>query len=145
MYSNALLKKDMMIRNYCYGFSGIIITIYFSLLIHTLASITLHFCLPDQRDALLDFIGEFSINESNASPWNNSSDCCHWKGVTCDDKYGQVISTFLNGSLKTSSSLFRLQYLLHLNLSENNLQGEIPSSVGNLSRLLELELRITIW
>lgn len=132
-----------MTRSHCYCFSGIII----SLLIHTLASPPLHFCLPDQRDALLEFKDEFPIEEFDPIPWNKSStdDCCFWKGVTCDDKSGQVISlnffdTLLNGSLKTNSSLFRLQYLRHLNLSYCYLQGEIPSSLGNLSRLTLVDL-----
>ncbi|KAG2297960.1 hypothetical protein Bca4012_009150 [Brassica carinata] len=139
----------MTILSHCYCVSGFCIIIYLSLLIHTLASPTLHFCHHDQRDALLEFIDEFPVDESTntwITSWNKSSDCCHWKGVTCDDgKYGQVISlelneTSLNSSLKTSSSLFRLQYLRHLNLSSCNLQGEISSSLGNLSRLTSLDL-----
>ncbi|CAN7086604.1 unnamed protein product, partial [Brassica oleracea var. botrytis] len=76
-----------MTRSHCYCFSGIII----SLLIHTLASPPLHFCLPDQRDALLEFKDEFPIDESNPIAWNNTStDCCFWKGITCNDRSGQV-------------------------------------------------------
>ncbi|KAF2595544.1 hypothetical protein F2Q68_00008816 [Brassica cretica] len=105
----------------------------------------LHFCRPHQRDALLEFKDEFPTADSSLSSWNKSSDCCLWKGVTCADKSGQVISldipdTSLNSSLKTSSSLFKLQYLLHLNLMDCNLQGEIPSSLGKLSRLTLLDL-----
>ncbi|KAG7586673.1 Leucine-rich repeat [Arabidopsis thaliana x Arabidopsis arenosa] len=134
----------MMTRSHCYWFSCII-TIYFSFLIHSLASPSLHFCRHDQRDGLLKFRDEFPIFESKSSPWNKSTDCCFWEGVTCDDKSGQVISlnlhnTLLNSSLKTNSSLFQLQYLRHLDLSGCNLHGEIPSSLGNLSRLLNLEL-----
>ncbi|KAF8051803.1 hypothetical protein N665_1664s0003 [Sinapis alba] len=130
-----------MIQGHCYCFCGVV-TIYLSLLIHILASPTLH----DQRDALLGFRDEFPTGESNLSSWNKSStDYCLWSGVTCDDKSGQVISldlleTPLNSSLKTNSSLFRLQYLRHLNLSNCNLLGEIPSSLENLSHLTNLDL-----
>ncbi|KAL1212487.1 Receptor-like protein 12 [Cardamine amara subsp. amara] len=134
----------MMIRSHCYYFSGII-TIYFSLLIHSLASPTPHFCRHDQRVALLEIRDEFPIDESNLITWSKSSDCCFWEGVKCDDKSGQVISLelnniFLNSSLKTNSSLFKLQYLLHLEFGGCNLQGEIPSSLENLSRLTHLDL-----
>ncbi|KAF2612101.1 hypothetical protein F2Q70_00010386 [Brassica cretica] len=138
----------MILLSHCYCVSGFFV-IYVSLLLHPLASPTLHFCRHDQRDALLDFIDEFPFDESTTNTWvtswNKSSDCCHWKGVTCDGKYGQVISlelneSFLNSSLKSSSSLFRLQYLRHLNLSSCNLQGEISSSLGNLSRLTSVDL-----
>ncbi|CAN6820887.1 unnamed protein product [Brassica oleracea] len=138
----------MILLSHCYCVSGFFV-IYVSLLLHPLASPTLHFCRHYQRDALLDFIDEFPFDESTTNTWvtswNKSSDCCHWKGVTCDGKYGQVISlelneTFLNSTLKSSSSLFRLQYLRHLNLSSCNLQGEISSSLGNLSRLTSVDL-----
>ncbi|KAG2313113.1 hypothetical protein Bca52824_024670 [Brassica carinata] len=135
----------MMTRRHCYCFLGII-TFYFCFLIHTLAfSPKLRFCRPDQRDALLEFKDEFPTDDSSLSSWNKSSDCCLWKGVTCADKSGQVISldipdTSLNSSLKSNSSLFKLKYLRHLNLMDCNLQGEIPSSLGNLSRLTLLDL-----
>ncbi|CAH2066760.1 unnamed protein product [Thlaspi arvense] len=137
-------KRDMMIRNHCYCFSGVI-TIFFSILFRTLASPTLHFCRHDQRDALLEFRDEFPKDKTFPSSWNRSSDCCFWEGVKCNDKSGQVLSlnihdTFLNGSLKTNSSLFRLQYLRHLNLYNCNLQGRIPSSLGTLSRLTLVDL-----
>ncbi|XP_013590659.1 PREDICTED: receptor-like protein 12 isoform X1 [Brassica oleracea var. oleracea] len=129
----------MMTRSHCYCF----ITIFFTLLLHTLASPPHHFCKEDQRDALLEFIAEFPTGESYT--WNKSSDCCFWEGVTCNHRSGQVISldlsyTLLNSSLKTNNSLFRLRSLRHLNLMDCNLRGEIPSSLGNLSRLVELDL-----
>ncbi|XP_048617308.1 receptor-like protein 11 [Brassica napus] len=129
----------MMVRSHCYCF----ITIFFTLLFHTLASPPHHFCKQNQRDALLEFIAEFPTGESYT--WNKSSDCCFWEGVTCNHRSGQVISldlsyTLLNSSLKTNNSLFRLRSLRHLNLMDCNLRGEIPSSLGNLSRLVELDL-----
>ncbi|CAN7054004.1 unnamed protein product, partial [Brassica rapa subsp. trilocularis] len=135
----------MMTRNHCYCFSSII-TIYFSFLIHsTLASPRLHFCRHDQRDALLEFMHEFPVDKSFPSSWNKSSYCCFWEGVECHNKSGQVISLvlsgkYLNGSMKPNSSLFKLQYLRDLILIDCNLQGEIPSSLGNLSRLTHVDL-----
>ncbi|KAG5409903.1 hypothetical protein IGI04_006222 [Brassica rapa subsp. trilocularis] len=142
---NTNINIIMMTGSHCYCFFGII-SIFFSLIIHTLSSTTPHSCLHHQREALLEFRDEFPIDEFDPNPWNKSStDCCLWKGITCDDRSGQVISlnlvgTFLNGSFKTNSSLFRLQYLRHLNLSYCDIQGEIPSSLGNFSRLTLIDL-----
>ncbi|CAH2066758.1 unnamed protein product [Thlaspi arvense] len=135
----------MMIRNHCYCFSGVI-GILSSILIHGLASPRLHFCRHDQRETLLEFKDEFRTGETFPSSWNKSSDCCLWEGVECDHKSGQVISLALsdkslNGSLKTNSSLFNLQYLRELSLYNCNLQGMFPSSLGTLSRLTFVGLR----
>ncbi|KAJ4884342.1 F-box/FBD/LRR-repeat protein [Raphanus sativus] len=63
----------------------------------TIAKKILGFYLPRcsiiaSRDALLEFKDEFPIEEFDPIPWNKSStdDCCFWKGVTCDDRSGQV-------------------------------------------------------
>ncbi|KAF2609115.1 hypothetical protein F2Q68_00046266 [Brassica cretica] len=129
-----------MTGSHCFCFT----TLYFFLLIHTLAFPPPHFCKQDQRDALLEFIGEFPTSEYT-SWWDKSSDCCLWSGISCNQTSGQVISlhlldTLLNSSLKTNSGLFRLQSLSHLLLRGCNLQGEIPSSLGNLTRLEALDL-----
>uniref|UniRef100_A0A1J3K1S0 Receptor-like protein 12 n=1 Tax=Noccaea caerulescens TaxID=107243 RepID=A0A1J3K1S0_NOCCA len=145
----------MMIPSQSYCFSCIVTLYLFvlvSLVLHTLASPTLHYCRHDQRDALLEFKDEFPVNESSPSPndaplssWNKSSDCCFWKGVTCDAKSGEVISlnlshVSLNNSLKQNSGLFKLQHLRNLTLRNSSLNGEIPSSLGYLSRLTKLNL-----
>ncbi|XP_006414117.2 receptor like protein 30 [Eutrema salsugineum] len=142
-----------MISNQSYCFSGIatLYSFFFlvSLFLHTLASPMLHYCRHDQRDALLDFKHEFPVNESNSSPylssWNKTSDCCFWRGVTCDAKSGEVISLDLsfspfNNSLNPNSGLFKLHHLRNLTLANCYLYGEIPSSLGNLSHLTHLDL-----
>ncbi|CAD5319357.1 unnamed protein product [Arabidopsis thaliana] len=146
----------MMIPSQSYSFNGIVvITLYFislfSFFPHTLASPTAHRCRHDQRDALLEFKHEFPGADmnfrrlENMRSWNKSSDCCSWESVTCDAKYGQVISLYLlgvnlNNTLKPNSGLFKLQYLQNLTLRYCNLYGEIPFSLGTLSHLTFLDL-----
>ncbi|CAH2040831.1 unnamed protein product [Thlaspi arvense] len=68
-------------------------------------------------------------------------DCCLWNGIECDMDTSHVIgldisSNFIYGSINTSSNLFRLVHLQRLNLADNNFNySEIPSAIGNLSRL----------
>ncbi|AAF01514.1 putative disease resistance protein [Arabidopsis thaliana] len=149
--------------------TSIIIPVTLSFLlsfIHNFADVvaapTRHLCLPEQRDALLELKNEFEIgkpssndycyrNNSRVSPhpttesWRNNSDCCNWEGITCDTKSGEVIEldlscSWLYGSFHSNSSLFRLQNLRVLDLTQNDLDGEIPSSIGNLSHLTSLHL-----
>ncbi|KAF2586067.1 hypothetical protein F2Q70_00035532 [Brassica cretica] len=108
-----------------------------------------HLCRQDQRDALWEFKSEFPLSGLAASEktqrWRNNTDCCSWDGITCDPKTGNVLelnlwSSSLNGPLRSSSGLFKLQYLQSLNLSSNNLAGILPDSIGNLKYLKDLRI-----
>ncbi|XP_033148522.1 receptor-like protein 48 [Brassica rapa] len=108
-----------------------------------------HLCRQDQRDALWEFKGEFPLSgmaaDEKTQTWRNNSDCCSWDGITCDHKTGNVLdlnlwSSSLNGPLRSSSGLFKLQYLQSLNLSSNNLAGILPDSIGDLKYLRVLGL-----
>ncbi|OMO94676.1 hypothetical protein COLO4_16213 [Corchorus olitorius] len=111
-------------------------------------------CHPDDRSALLQLKQSFVINSfASSNPeayaktetWG-SGDCCSWDGVKCDNGTSHVISldlgsSFLYGSLNSSSTLFRLVQLQSLNLSDNSLMNsEIPSEIRFLSRLKSLVL-----
>ncbi|KAM3714698.1 hypothetical protein ACJW31_01G354100 [Castanea mollissima] len=114
-------------------------------------------CHVDESSALLQFKNSFSIKGSESSDplacpkvasWTlegQNSNCCAWNGVICDDT-GHVIeldlsSCNLYGSINSNSSLFHLVHLQSLNLAFNNFNySQIPSQVGNLSRLTYLNL-----
>lgn len=102
--------------------------------------------------------------------WNSSIDCCLWDGVTCDESTGQVIELDLScsqllGTIDSNSTLFHLShlqklnlaynglsgssishrfgdfsYLTHLNLSNLDLSGQIPSEIFYLPNLISLDL-----
>ncbi|XP_048324674.1 receptor-like protein 43 [Ziziphus jujuba] len=78
--------------------------------------------------------------------WKAGSDCCLWDGVTCDMATGHVVSldlssSWLNGPLRSNSSLFRLLHLHKLNIAYNDFASSpIPSELGQLSRLTHLNL-----
>ncbi|GKV33169.1 hypothetical protein SLEP1_g41704 [Rubroshorea leprosula] len=92
-----------------------------------------HLCRPEERSALLDFKsttklvdGCFDTPRPMAiiQTWNESKDCCLWKGITCDKPKGHVIgldlsNNCLEANLTTNSSLFRLEKLQSLNLAYN--------------------------
>uniref|UniRef100_A0A2N9HG28 Leucine-rich repeat-containing N-terminal plant-type domain-containing protein n=1 Tax=Fagus sylvatica TaxID=28930 RepID=A0A2N9HG28_FAGSY len=121
-------------------------------------------CNDDESSALLQFKESFIINKSASSDdpfaypklksWTlegESSDCCSWDGVSCDEDTGHVIgldlsSSCLYGSINSNSSLFRLVHLQSLNLAHNHFNySQIPSQVGNLSRLTYLNLSSSMF
>ncbi|KAK7845281.1 receptor-like protein 12 [Quercus suber] len=101
----------------------------------------------NQRDLLIGMKNSLKFNSTLSTKlvhWNESQNCCLWKGVTCSEK-GRVIGLNLfnesiSGSLH-NSSLFSLQYLENLNLACNKLSSSlIPSQFGNLTNLIYLNL-----
>ncbi|CAH2061462.1 unnamed protein product [Thlaspi arvense] len=119
-----------------------------------------HVCRPEQRDALLKFKNEFEIRKSSSDldcyydkgrapywkteSWGNNSDCCYWDGIRCDAKSGEVIELYLSCSClhgRFHSNTFQnFPFLSSLDLSRNDLYGQIPSSIGKLSHLTSLDL-----
>ncbi|KAH0928862.1 LOW QUALITY PROTEIN: hypothetical protein HID58_014589 [Brassica napus] len=135
-------RKMMTIWSLCLIFS-----LFNSLLIF--ASPAKQLCRSDQKNALLEFKSEFHFNaiagNEKTQRWTNTTDCCSWDGISCDIKTGNVVElnlwgSSLNGSLRSNSSLFRLQHLQSLNLSSNNLAGILPDSIGNFKYLKVLKL-----
>ncbi|XP_021288654.1 receptor like protein 30-like [Herrania umbratica] len=120
-------------------------------------------CQPEDSSALLQFKNTISIHDSDdpicadsmtsypkTKTWNESTNCCSWEGVTCDEVTGHVIGLDLScsslvGSLPANSSLFLLKGLKRLNLAHNNFNGssipsggQLPSTLMNLTQLSQL-------
>uniref|UniRef100_A0A6N2K9P9 Leucine-rich repeat-containing N-terminal plant-type domain-containing protein n=1 Tax=Salix viminalis TaxID=40686 RepID=A0A6N2K9P9_SALVM len=102
--------------------------------------------------------------------WKEGTDCCFWDGVTCDLQTGLVTgldlsSSMLHGTLHSNNSLFSLHHLrkldlsfnnfttshissrfghfsnlTHLNLSSSSFEGQVPSEISHLSKLVSLDL-----
>ncbi|RZS15556.1 hypothetical protein BHM03_00047413 [Ensete ventricosum] len=119
-----------------------VLFILFSLLSHP----TLHLHTPNLTDAmaLLAFREGIQDPDTVLSNWNESTDVCHWLGVTCNNTSGRVLTLVLpqislHGTI--SPFLSNLSQLQVLDLSYNFLRGSIPGEIGALSDLLVLSLR----
>nr|XP_048330766.1 receptor-like protein 7 [Ziziphus jujuba var. spinosa] len=114
-------------------------------------------CHDNERSALLQFKESLVIVNESASlcnpkvlQWNsygvNTSNCCLWDGVQCDEVTGHVIgldlsSSCLFGSINSNSTLFDLVHLQRLNLAGNNFNySKIPVPIGKLLGLTYLNL-----
>ncbi|GAB4853225.1 hypothetical protein Ancab_017413 [Ancistrocladus abbreviatus] len=105
-------------------------------------------CVKQEAEALIQWKTSLhSQNQSFLSSWmlhsNSSTSPCHWLGVGCDANGSvtrlNLTNVGLTGTLRDFefSSLPNLSFL---DLHDNNLFGNIPSSITNLSRLTSLHL-----
>ncbi|XP_048328454.2 receptor-like protein 33 [Ziziphus jujuba] len=114
-------------------------------------------CHNDDNVSLLEFKKSFNLEKfasinpfayPKVSSWRleENGDCCSWDGVGCDTDTGRVValdlsSSFLHGSINSTSTLFNLSQLQRLNLADNDFNfSHIPSAMGHLSRLTYLNL-----
>ncbi|XP_062101911.1 receptor-like protein 7 [Humulus lupulus] len=121
-------------------------------------------CHDDERSSLLQFKESFIINMSasyfsslsysKVAFWTNKEDtrnCCMWHGVECDEITGHVIgldlsSSYLYGSIDSTSSLFNLTHLQRLDLADNDFKySQIPSAIKRLSMLTNLNLSFSAF
>ncbi|KAJ0967117.1 hypothetical protein J5N97_024034 [Dioscorea zingiberensis] len=118
-------------------------------------------CLKTERDALLQFKATLVDPSDRLSSWN-SSNCCQWRGVRCDNITGHVSRLNLRNSNwfqfnydsysysrnnvtslrgEINPSLLILQHLIHLDLSYNNFNGKpIPQFISSFKKLRYLNL-----
>ncbi|KAL0538410.1 hypothetical protein IC582_027429 [Cucumis melo] len=149
-----------------YELEQVVMMCYFFLLFLFLSniSLTVNFqqhhhhvvCDPNQSLALLQFKNVFSLDTPSSwseysyprtSTWNETTDCCSWDCVECDDKgEGHVVGlhlgcSFLNGTLHPNDTLFTLSHLQTLNLSYNDFsESSVSPQFGTLTNLRILDL-----
>ncbi|RWR78882.1 receptor-like protein 12 [Cinnamomum micranthum f. kanehirae] len=104
------------------------------------SNLTLARCLDHQKSSLLTLFGSAQIPS-----WTANTDCCLWKGVTCENSTGHVTGLDLaSHSIRApinSTSLISLSSLRNLDLSDNSFfNSSIPISIGALSNLTHLNL-----
>ncbi|KAL6314736.1 hypothetical protein AAG906_027083 [Vitis piasezkii] len=104
-------------------------------------------CDPNDLRALKEFAGNLT-NGSIFFLWSNDSHCCRWDGVGCEDSNnGSVASRVTSLILPHKglkgvnlTALGRLDHLKFLDLSSNQLDGELSMELSNLHQLEVLDL-----
>ena len=78
-----------------------------------------------ERQTLIEFFAATGGTRwTNHDGWGTSTPVCNWFGVICN---------FIDGDPNRP-------FVAHLSLALNNLEGEIPASLGNLTRLQSLDV-----
>ncbi|XP_060670881.1 receptor-like protein EIX2 [Ziziphus jujuba] len=114
-------------------------------------------CLKSDREALIDFKNGLHDPENWLSSWK-ASNCCQWRGITCENTTGAVIAVDLHNphlqdfdssgryelgsfSGEIRPSLTKLKSLRHLDLSFNTFDDNpIPEFFGSFKNLQYLNL-----
>ncbi|KDP20087.1 hypothetical protein JCGZ_05856 [Jatropha curcas] len=141
-------------------FLGLIVTIVTNTVVFTDGS-----CIPSERDALLKFKQDLKDELNWLGSWSTQTDCCHWRGVICNNVTGHVTELHLRNpyfvsassyttyaedltrqrsklqASKLNPSLLELKHLNYLDLSGNDFkQISIPSFIGSMKSLRYLNL-----
>ncbi|RDY05377.1 Phytosulfokine receptor 2, partial [Mucuna pruriens] len=106
-------------------------------------------CDPHDLSALKEFAGKLTSG-SIITAWSNDTVCCNWLGVVCDNVTGgggtvasrvtKLILPEMGLSGTILPSLAQLDQLIVLNLSFNNLKGELPEEFSQLKQLKFLDV-----
>ncbi|KAF6146588.1 hypothetical protein GIB67_008874 [Kingdonia uniflora] len=99
---------------------------------------------PNDASTLLAIKKSFRDVDNMLYDWADlSSDCCSWRGVTCDNLTFDVIALNLSGlnlGGEISPSIGDFKSLLSIDLRGNHLSGQIPDEIGDCSSLKSLDL-----
>ncbi|TVU34445.1 hypothetical protein EJB05_16277, partial [Eragrostis curvula] len=111
-----------------------------------------HQLRADASPALLVFRAGLTDPGNYLSSWQGE-DCCQWKGVRCSNRTGHVVELRLNSlvhifALRSNNfnaapipqAIGGLKNLRYLYLSGSNFSGQVPPQIGNLSKLLYLDM-----
>ncbi|WZZ73803.1 hypothetical protein YC2023_085173 [Brassica napus] len=103
---------------------------------------TLLTCHPRDLEALRHFISNLKPKPDD---WLLNDDCCSWTGITCNKSDNNRVTKLELGNKKLSgklseSSLQNLDQITVLNLSRNFIRDSIPLSIFNLTALQTLDL-----
>ncbi|XXG89756.1 hypothetical protein AAC387_Pa12g1684 [Persea americana] len=97
--------------------------------------------IAEEAEALLQW--KSNLQTQSLSSWSPNQTTCLWLGISCDDQESVIQINLSNFSIQGKLDNFNFSSFLNLkdlNLTSNNISGDIPKLVGTLSKLTVLDL-----
>ncbi|KAK6140781.1 hypothetical protein DH2020_025477 [Rehmannia glutinosa] len=93
----------------------------------------------DELELLLSVKASINDQSKSLANWNSSLSFCKWNGITCFDS-SHVSKIELPGKNLYPDSIFRFPYIQSIDLSNNQLFGDIPQNLSSCYPLRYLNL-----
>ncbi|CAA2981115.1 receptor 12 [Olea europaea subsp. europaea] len=146
-------EKNMEINRYIKILSVLMFVLSLCMKLNSVSAAEVR-CIDRERQALLKFKHGLVDDHGILSSWGSEEvkkECCKWKGISCSNRTGHVVSLDLHvpplvdqfylKATKLSHALLELQHLNYLDLSYNDFgRSEIPRFIGSLKKLRHLNL-----
>ncbi|XP_019236060.1 PREDICTED: probable LRR receptor-like serine/threonine-protein kinase At3g47570 [Nicotiana attenuata] len=101
--------------------------------------------ISTDKSALLALKARVTLNSSHSltQNWSSQSSVCDWIEVTCGSRHRRVRALNISNMDIVGTippKLENLSFLVSLDVSKNNLHGDIPQDLSRLRRLKVIDL-----
>nr|KYP37653.1 DNA-damage-repair/toleration protein DRT100 family [Cajanus cajan] len=88
-------------------------------------------CIPSERETLMKLKHHLTDPSNRISSWNNNNaNCCHWRGVVCNNVTAHVLELHLNTSQPDINDYIYYDYMFDQEAYEKAYEAYLRSQIG---------------